>query len=137
MSYMLNKIKRKHNHKKYKKELAKYRCVDIYKYHFQVTTINNDVYDIGAVYKYTILCFDQYIKELLKDKTIKTNDEILICTSNIVDIKLINTEEVKEFYHYKYGDSRDAYVWYFSEEYIEEQTTEYKKLKASLDIDNN
>ena len=133
MSYILDEIKRKHMRKKYQKELDKYRRVDLYHYQFYIVTTNNEKYNMGNYYKYTDLTFSEFTNELLEDKSVKTNTEEFISSKHIVNFKLISIDELKDFYHYTYGDSRDSFINFFSGKDINEQIHNYEEVKKLYD----
>lgn len=126
---MFNDIKFKLNQKKVTDKLNEFQDVEIHKYVVKCRLMDGTELYIGKHYKYTDLCFDEWIDGVLDKNIVHTDSDTYVKSENIIEAEYHSVDSKLIKYRYEnYFDLRTTH--YYSNKEIEENEKEYNRLLA-------
>ena len=127
---MFGNIKFKINKMKVNNKLKRFKDVEVYRYKVKCKMTDGSIAHFGSNCKATTFDYNTWIKLMIYEKIIKTDENTYINSKNIVEVKLdsCSKETIKYCYNYYYDN--EQYKRYYADEEIEEKEKEYNRLLA-------
>lgn len=125
---MFDSIKFKFNKMKVNNKLKRFKDVEISRYNVECKMIDGSTVHFGSNYKATTFDYDTWIKLMMYEKTIKTNENTYINSKNIVEVKLDSCSKETIKYCYDYFYDNEQYKRYYADEEIQFSKKLYGKL---------